>query len=478
MPYTATGIPREQVQKLAKENRGREKFKKIAPSFEVYQILTRVYHGGYTHANRHILELIIDDVITICYDFASSYPYVMVSEKFPMAKGELIEHLTREIFDKSIKTHCCIFDVTFIGLESIIFFEHYISSSHCRNLINYKLDNGRIVDAEQLSITLTEQDYFIIKKCYTWKSMKIKNFRRYKRGYLPTPFVKSILKLYVDKTQLKGVKGKEIEYLASKELLNSCYGMCVTDICREEKEFDVNKNEWNTEPNEIDFEKQIKKYNNSKQRFLSYAWGVWVTAYARRNLWSGILEFKEHYLYSDTDSIKVIHTNEHMEYIKQYNDMVVEKLKRSMEFHKLSMDMCSPKSIDGKIHTIGLWDEEYHAQTFKTLGAKRYMVRYENGEESLTISGVNKKFAIPYLQSKGDIFEQFKENMYIPKGYTGKNIHTYIDEERNGIVKDYFGNYEEYHELSCVHMEESDYTLSLAKEYIDYLLFVRMLEYN
>ena len=445
-------------------------------SVNEYKQLKRAFMGGFTHANGLCVGANQNDVTS--YDFTSSYPYVMISEKFPMMHGELVEHLTREIFDISIQKYCCLFDVTFIGLKSIIFFEHYISSSHCQNLKNFRLDNGRIIDADELTITITEQDYFIIKQCYSWEKMKVKNFRRYKRNYLPTSFVRAVLKLYKDKTELKGVKGKEIEYLASKELINSAYGMAVTDICREETIFNVDENIWNAESPPIDYEKDLEHYNKSKQRFLSYAWGVWVTAYARRNLWSGILEFKEHYLYSDTDSIKVIHEKEHLKYINDYNDKVIHKLEKAMNYHHLPMDMCSPKSIDGEIHTIGLWDREYHLQTFKTLGAKRYMVRYDDGEESLTISGVNKKVAIPYLQSKGDIFEQFKEDMYIPKGFTGKNIHTYIDTERQGVVRDYLGNLGEYHELSCVHLEESDYTLSLARDYVEFLLSIKMLEFN
>lgn len=447
-------------------------------SVNEYKQLKRAFMGGFTHANGVIVGNQIHNVTS--FDFTSSYPYVMISEKYPMMRGELIENLTKEIFEKSIKLYCCVFDVTFIGLQSIIFFEHYISSSHCVNLKGYTLDNGRIVDAEQLTITITEQDYFIIRKCYSWEKMKIRNFRRYKRNYLPTAFVKSILTLYKDKTELKGVDGKEIEYLASKELLNSCYGMCVTDICRQESAFDNEINEWMKENPPIDYEKDLDKYNHNKQRFLSYAWGVWVTAYARRNLWSGILEFKEHYLYSDTDSIKVIHIKEHQKYIDDYNSNVIHKLQRAMDFHHLSMDYVSPRSIDGKIHTIGLWDNETPIpyQTFKTLGAKRYMVRYANGKESLTISGLNKKTAIPYLQSKGDIFEQFKEDMFIPKGFTGKNVHTYIDEERSGVVTDYLGNQYKYHELSCVHLEESEYTLSLARDYVDYLFSIKMLEFN
>lgn len=448
-------------------------------SVNEYKQLKRAFMGGFTHANALIVGNTINNVTS--FDFTSSYPYVMISEKFPMLRGELIQKLTPEIFQISIDKYCCLFDVTFIDLESIIFFEHYISSSHCRDLIDYRLDNGRIVHAKQLSITITEQDYMIIKKCYSWKHMKIRNFRRYKRDYLPKPFVLSILNLYKNKTELKGVKGKEIEYLASKELINSCYGMCVTDICREEREFDVTTNEWKKEHNEIDYQKCLDKYNNSKQRFLSYAWGIWVTAYARRNLWKGIMEFKQDYLYSDTDSIKVINVNQHMKFIDEYNQDVIRKLKSAMFHHGLSMDYVSPSSIDGIIHTIGLWDNETPIpyKKFKTLGAKRYMVEYADGKHSLTISGLNKKTAIPYLESKNtELFDLFKEDMYVPKEYTGKNIHTYIDEYRSGIIKDYRGVPCEYEEFSCVHLDGSEYTLSLAREYVDFLLSIKLLEFN
>ena len=47
---------------------------------------------------------------------------------------------------------------------------------------------------------------------YKWEKIRIYNFRRYKKDYLPTDFVKAILKLYRDKTTLKDVTGKEIQY--------------------------------------------------------------------------------------------------------------------------------------------------------------------------------------------------------------------------------------------------------------------------
>ena len=67
------------------------------------------------------------------------------------------------------------------------------------------------VDAELLKTTLTEIDYKIVKKCYEWDNMRISNFRRYKKDYLPTDFVKAIIKLYKDKTIIFVGKAKEYE---------------------------------------------------------------------------------------------------------------------------------------------------------------------------------------------------------------------------------------------------------------------------
>ena len=83
-------------------------------------------------------------------------------------------------------------------------------------------------------------------------------------GWLASQVVKSILKLYSDKTTLKGVDGKEVEYLQSKEQLNSCYGMMVTDIVRDSY---IYADEWL--PDTPDFNTAIEKYNNSSNRYVS-----------------------------------------------------------------------------------------------------------------------------------------------------------------------------------------------------------------
>ena len=436
-----------------------------------YRQLKRAFQGGFTHANAFYSGKTVENVGS--FDFTSSYPAVMVSEQFPMSSAELVTITSTKEFERNLALYCCLFDVEIFGLESTTLFEHPLSLSRCYNARGYTEDNGRLVECEYLMTTLTEQDYFIMQKFYKWDKIKVGNFRRYKRGYLPTDFVKAILKLYEDKTTLKGVEGKEEEYLRSKEMINSAYGMSVTDICRDE--IDYTGDEWGKTP--ADIETALTKYNNSPKRFLFYPWGVWVTAYARKNLFTGIYEFGTDYVYSDTDSVKAVNVDAHRRYIEEYNRRIIAKLERACRYHGVDVSMIRPKTIEGKEKPLGVWDFEGVYTRFKTLGAKRYMTE-QNGRVSITVSGVNKKQAVPYLLKEyGDnVFDAFAEGLYIPPQFTGKNTHTYIDEEQRGFITDYLGVRAEYHEMSSTHLEAADYSLSLSRAYVDYLMGIR--EYN
>lgn len=450
---------------------------------EEYMQMKRAFQGGFTHANPFFVNKIIEDVTS--FDFTSSYPAVMVSEQFPMSSGEYIEKMSKKDFNRNLKNYCCIFDIELFDVEPKLFFDNYLSSSRCRELKDYQTSNGRIVKASHLKTTITEQDYFIIKKFYKWDESKTKiaGFRRYKKDYLPTEFIKSILDLYAQKTELKGVKGKENEYAKAKELLNSCYGMTVTDIVRDEITYidnmwpgeGIRKDEEKPLP---DYEKEIIKYNNNNGRFLFYAWGLYVTAYARRNLFTGILEFGEDYIYSDTDSIKVRNVEKHIKYIDKYNDLIVAQLYKAMMHHKLPLELIEPVTIDGVKKPLGVWDFDGHYKRFKTLGAKRYLVEYsadkrnkQKNQYLLTVAGLNKNSALPYMieQSKGDVFNFFKHGMYIPPQYTGKMTHTYLDEDKQGYITDYMGVTHPFHELSGVHLSPAEYSLSLSSEFMTYL---------
>lgn len=431
-----------------------------------YKQLKRAFQGGFTHAAARFSGKVEKNVDSI--DFTSSYPYVLLSEQFPMSSGRIVEVKTKEEFKKYINLYCCLFDVEFTNLTPKIINENYISLSRCYQHEKVVVNNGRVVSADKITTTITDVDYTVIEKTYDWDSMTIYNFRVYNRGYLPTNFVKSILKLYSDKTTLKGVEGKEVEYLVSKGMLNSCYGMTVTDIVRDEI---IYSDDWDIE--KADVEKDIEHYNKSRNRFLYYPWGVWVTAYARRNLWGGILAFGDDYIYSDTDSIKCINIEKHFDYINSYNNTVKLKLQMAADYHKIDFELFQPKTIKGVKKLIGVWDwetEKSKYTRFKTLGAKRYMIE-QDGKINITVAGVNKKSAVPYLIKKyGDkIFDAFTNDLTIPKEHTGKMTHTYIDERKTGIITDYLGNKNTYDEYSTVHLENAEYSLSLSQAYIDFL---------
>lgn len=476
IPMTKTGVVRNYSRNYCfyaggkkKENQNTYKeyrflMKNLVFNSNDYTVLKRAFSGGFTHSNPLYTRQIVRNVYS--FDFTSSYPYVMISEKFPMTAPMYTEIKSSSQLDKLLHNCCCCFDIKFESIRSKVLFENYISESHCKQLKNFISNNGRIVMADSLITTLTEQDFFIIKEMYEWDKITIYNFRYMYKGYLPKNFVKAILELYGKKTMLKGVEGSELEYLLSKEMINSTYGMTVTDICREQIKYD--ENNWISEKPDID--EAIRKNNKSVKRFLYYPWGVWVTAYARRNLFTAILELQDDYVYSDTDSVKFINYDKHKEYFTMYNKEVLNKLNKAMKYHRLDINLTKPKNIHNEEKQIGIWDFEGIYSRFKTLGAKRYMTEIDN-KINLTVSGLNKGVAVPYMLEKyGDkIFERFDDNLYIPENYTGKNCHTYIDEETSGVIEDYQGNIDNYYEKSSMHIGKTDYSLSLTDNFIKYL---------
>jgi hypothetical protein len=80
---------------------------------------------------------------------------------------------------------------------------------------------------------------------------------------------------------------------------------------------------------------------------------VFVTAYARANLYSAILNIGNDYLYSDTDSVKLINYEKHEFYFICYNNNVIKKLKAMCNFHNLDYSKIQFKTNKNIIKHIG-----------------------------------------------------------------------------------------------------------------------------
>lgn len=470
IPLTNTGYVRNYCRKecYSRWKPYRKVMESLTLEADEYSQLKRAFQGGFTHANAHHVGKVLDKVGS--HDFTSSYPAVMVLEKFPMAKAEYISNgINESELMELLITRCCLFDIEIWGLMPKLFHEHPISRYKCPVCENAIVDNGRIVMAEHIITTITEQDFFVYTEFYTWDRIEIKNLRTYQKNYLPKNFVQAILNLYEKKTVLKDVEGEEVNYMISKNMINASYGMAVTDPIRDELMY--SDNTFYTIPKNI--AEGIDKYNTNIRRFLFYPWGVWVTAYARANLFSGIIEMGDDYIYSDTDSIKSMNTERHEDYFKAYNAQILQKIEAASQYHNLDKSLFAPYTKKGKQKIIGVWDDEGIYDKFKTLGAKRYLtmkgVQSTEPKYMITLAGSNKKKTMEYLVGTGDPFGNFTDGLSIPPENSGRLILTYIDNETTGTVVDMFGVPYEYHELSSIHMEKSEYNLSMSEEFVRYL---------
>lgn len=482
IPLTNTGYVRTYCRKECYKRW--RKYRNIISGLTIdsdeYNQLKRAFQGGFTHANAKYVRKVLNDVGS--HDFTSSYPAVMVLEKFPMSKATLITNgIGEDELKEILYKYCAMFDIEIIGLTPKRWNEHPISRYKCWVCENAIVDNGRVVMADRIGTTITEQDFFVYCEFYSWDKIEVRNLRVFDKNYLPTNFVQSILGLYEKKTILKDVDGEEINYMISKNMINAGFGMIVTDPIRDELVYQDDV--FYAIPKNI--EEGIERYNNNIRRFLYYPWGVWVTAYARANLFSGIIEMGDDYVYSDTDSIKSLNTDAHQQYFDAYNKQIMDKIKTASEYHHIDVSQFMPYTKKGKQKVIGIWDDEGIYKKFKTLGAKRYLTTREISrspieddnvvfqltemKHTITLAGSNKKKTMIYLRKTLDAFGNFNDGLVIPPENSGRLSLTYIDDETEGDIVDMFGVPYHYHELSSIHMEASEYNLSMSEEFIKYL---------
>src|SRR5699024_5153212 len=218
VPLTNTGRVRKYVERNCyytntnhrKSSRGKyHRYRKLMQSLTLttsdYMIAKQSFQGGFTHANSHYTGQTLENVTSI--DFTSSYPAVMLAELFPMSKAEYVEVKDTDHFLELLKTYHVIFEATFTNIQTTIEQENYLSESKCRNIEKPITNNGRIFRADKLTTTITEIDFSIIRKAYNWDSFNISNVHIFQKGYLPKSIIESVLELYKDKTELKGVEG-------------------------------------------------------------------------------------------------------------------------------------------------------------------------------------------------------------------------------------------------------------------------------
>ena len=272
---------------------------------KLYHLLQRAFAGGYTHASyiysKWTFTPRADGSGRLkSRDKTSFYPAIMVKCKFPRKFVKIKKDKVMQFIQLG---YAVVMDVCFTNIRAKTALTT-ISEHKCAMCKKGVFDNGRVYSAELLVTSITELDLDTITRVYDFDSMTIGNAWASKKRYLPKTMVESVLDLYEGKTVLKDVEGKEQEYQRLKALLNSLYGMCVTDIMRAVIIF-LGSGQWGKEdPPDTALLDYIKNHNS----ILLYQTGIYVTAYARHELLEHNLALgEERVVYNDTDSIKYLY---------------------------------------------------------------------------------------------------------------------------------------------------------------------------
>ena len=316
-------------------------------------------------------------------------------------------------YEKSIVTRV---HFTGLRLKNIRWEMPYIPRDKCLALEGAQLDNGRVIRAATISMTITEPDWEIIKSEYTWDEVVFSDSWYCRRRYLPEFFCEVVRQFYRDKTLLKGSEPgslEEIEYGLKKSLLNALYGMCAQRVIRDNTVYTGDDNspyisEWEYKAREKDTENgrplterekrhirdalEKEQIDAAKRKaFVPYQIGVWCTAWARlelhRAFWA-VAEQGGTSIYADTDSCKCIGKIDFSQLNEYYKA-------RSLARGAFADDR------KGNRYYMGVYDHEYTAPRFAHMGAKKYIYEDQQGEMHLTVAGVNKKKGAAELKKLG-----------------------------------------------------------------------------
>ena len=139
---------------------------------EEYQQLKRGFSGGFTHASAKYVGKVLKNIAS--FDFTSSYPAVMLAEKFPMSKGRVVDTtISNTKLNEYLRKYCCLMDIKFTNIREKLDYDHPISESRLISCTNPVTDNGRIVIADEVILTCTEQDLYTYYEFYEWDNMEI-----------------------------------------------------------------------------------------------------------------------------------------------------------------------------------------------------------------------------------------------------------------------------------------------------------------
>ena len=463
MPLTATSIVRhnmrnhwEKCYDTAEKKRAyKDAICQCYPDFKNYNELLELFAGGYTHANATAVD--VTNYGGVSYDKKSSYPYQLIAKYYPVSKFNKVA-VNSKNFRLFLTEKCCWMKLAIYGVQAKTSVTT-ISKSKCEYYTNdIQEDNGRIYSASGILTRMTELDFELFEKFYTYESIKIVYMRVAERGKLPQFIINTLAEYYIKKETIDKEKYPK-EYADAKANLNSCYGVMVTQV--PEKEWTYNESGWDSES--LDMKKEI--YKQRFKQILLPQWGVWCTSHARHDLLCQVAKIVEKeardYWYSDTDSVKCKNTEYISHLFECDNEKIRENMKQACEYYGLDFVI---------FQKLGTWENETPngIEKFKTLGAKRYIYTVDSVNHA-TIAGLPKGALVTYCEKNNlDIYDVFRDDMKLDITDTNKLTTFYCDETSGDY---YDGVYME--SKSCVSLIPTTFHLGMTQDFILFLQLIK-----
>lgn len=497
-PMTSTGIIRhavvENYDAMVKDHR---KVMNLHPQFDEYiRAVTQLYRGGFTYANRAKAGKELEHVVG--KDFTSSYPAVMLQEKFPstpfMTKSIKDVSELDQLADKAWYADFEFEDLIIkegVSVESLFKCHEWDGNpARTKKATGCVVDNGKIAYAKHITVTLCEYDWDTYNKFYEWGNVKVSKLMVADKDYLPDWFTMIIKYYYKQKDFLKnnGQKGTTA-YALAKAIVNGLYGLTVQKVHFDSVIFDefggwsVKRLNYKHQEDRAQMKEKYDKaigrdwYSRKAHKgvpkvVLSPYWGIWCTAIARNRILNAIHSLGEDFVYCDTDSVYYQNADDHQDFFDTWNKDV--------------HDWNDANLVDKEFHTLGDFDPvelddndapDVYEYSFMSLGAKRY-IKFTEDKLHATIAGLphgslqrrakkevgdDPKKQVEWMKA------HFKDGMKIAAEEALKNAHDYVDEATDEAITDPYGYTEIMHEESSILIHPIEFTLKLDPEYAEYI---------
>lgn len=402
LPLTQTGYVRRDIKKAwSGTNAGYKTLQNVALTEEEYHFIRPAFYGGYVHANFRYIgkEFRADQGEKLLHvDLKSAYPWAICTKNFALklTKADKVDEFRfREMLRR--KNFCVIADITIFDIclkkRHVPYLpadEYNVKSVN----VNAISENGKLVKADALRITLCDTDARLLLETYDVGEIEVNELYFGVKRPLPYAIVATVISYFCKKTEYKDkttgdfTLDQYIKYLyqLNKGMLNSIYGLFAT-ACEHIK-YMVNTKNFATEPIKDKLSgKPLVEYKESD--VLPYQIALQITAYVRE----AIMHFCNflcetdgcQYWYSDTDSVFCKDTPEAREYVNAWN----EDRKADAEYWKKLYFDFVPLSQKGKPQILGAFDiEDEDCVAFCSIGAKRYYLGYPDGTYEITFSGM------------------------------------------------------------------------------------------